>query len=194
MWAPHVLGCLWAWGGGVQGLGPAAESSLGHSPRRAPLRPAWAERSLTVRPAVPAGGKRSERPPALASPLRHAERGPGGALPPRHLLQQPAAERATAHRGPGPRGASRGVRGPGAHGAQISAQGAASGGERGLGVAGQGPRGGSAPGCAPSVSSHRPLPSLIVADVCSQWDTDLWLNSACLLYIRTSSLFQNVWL
>ncbi|XP_043303710.1 adhesion G protein-coupled receptor L3 isoform X11 [Cervus elaphus] len=68
------------------------------------------------------GGKHSERHPALASPLRHAERGPGGALPPRHLLQQPAAERATAHRGPGPRGASRGVRGPGAHGAQISAQ------------------------------------------------------------------------
>ncbi|KAI4542895.1 hypothetical protein MJG53_020608 [Ovis ammon polii x Ovis aries] len=75
-----------------------------------------------VRPAVPAGGKHSERHPALASPLRHAERGPGGALPPRHLLQQPAAERATAHRGPGPRGATRGVRGPGAHGAQISAQ------------------------------------------------------------------------
>ncbi|XP_069449213.1 adhesion G protein-coupled receptor L3 isoform X3 [Ovis canadensis] len=68
------------------------------------------------------GGKHSERHPALASPLRHAERGPGGALPPRHLLQQPAAERATAHRGPGPRGATRGVRGPGAHGAQISAQ------------------------------------------------------------------------
>ncbi|XP_044801783.1 adhesion G protein-coupled receptor L3 isoform X6 [Bubalus bubalis] len=68
------------------------------------------------------GGKHSERHPALASALRHAERGPGGALPPRHLLQQPAAERATAHRGPGPRGATRGVRGPGAHGAQISAQ------------------------------------------------------------------------
>ena len=66
-----------------------------------------------VRPAVPAGGKHSERHPALASALRHAERGPGGALPPRHLLQQPAAERATAHRGPGPRGATRGVRGPG---------------------------------------------------------------------------------
>lgn len=92
-----------------------------------------------MRPAVPAGGKRSERPPALASPLRHAERGPGGALPPRHLLQQPAAERATAHRGPGPRGASRGVRGPGAHGAQISAQGAASGGREGWGWLGRGP-------------------------------------------------------
>ncbi|XP_074200195.1 adhesion G protein-coupled receptor L3 isoform X4 [Camelus bactrianus] len=68
------------------------------------------------------GGKHSERRPALAVPLRHAERSPGGALPPRHLLQQPAAERATAHRGPGPRGATRGVRGPGAQGAQISAQ------------------------------------------------------------------------
>ncbi|KAM9086511.1 adhesion G protein-coupled receptor L3 isoform 1-T2 [Megaptera novaeangliae] len=68
------------------------------------------------------GGKYSERHPALAAPLRHAERSPGGALPPRHLLQQPAAERATAHRGQGPRGAARGVRGPGAQGAQISAQ------------------------------------------------------------------------
>ncbi|XP_054543997.1 adhesion G protein-coupled receptor L3 isoform X4 [Talpa occidentalis] len=68
------------------------------------------------------GGKHSERHPALAAPLRHAERSPGGALPPRHLLQQPAAERATAHRGQGPRGASRGVRGPGAQGAQIAAQ------------------------------------------------------------------------
>ncbi|XP_059778903.1 adhesion G protein-coupled receptor L3 isoform X5 [Balaenoptera ricei] len=68
------------------------------------------------------GGKHSERHPALAAPLRHAERSPGGALPPRHLLQQPAAERATAHRGQGPRGAARGVRGPGAQGAQISAQ------------------------------------------------------------------------
>ncbi|XP_059946754.1 adhesion G protein-coupled receptor L3 isoform X7 [Mesoplodon densirostris] len=68
------------------------------------------------------GGKHSERHPALAASLRHAERSPGGALPPRHLLQQPAAERATAHRGQGPRGAARGVRGPGAQGAQISAQ------------------------------------------------------------------------
>ncbi|XP_075854042.1 adhesion G protein-coupled receptor L3 isoform X7 [Microcebus murinus] len=68
------------------------------------------------------GGKHSERHPALAAPLRHAERSPGGALPPRHLLQQPAAERATAHRGQGPRGATRGVRGPGAPGAQIAAQ------------------------------------------------------------------------
>ncbi|XP_068398973.1 adhesion G protein-coupled receptor L3 isoform X3 [Eschrichtius robustus] len=68
------------------------------------------------------GGKHSERHPALAAPLRHAERSPGGALPPRHLLQQPAAEHATAHRGQGPRGAARGVRGPGAQGAQISAQ------------------------------------------------------------------------
>ncbi|XP_058403149.1 adhesion G protein-coupled receptor L3 isoform X7 [Diceros bicornis minor] len=68
------------------------------------------------------GGKHNERHPALAAPLRHAERSPGGALPPRHLLQQPAAERATAHRGPGPRGATRGVRGPGAQGAQIAAQ------------------------------------------------------------------------
>ncbi|XP_055967444.1 adhesion G protein-coupled receptor L3 isoform X13 [Sorex fumeus] len=68
------------------------------------------------------GGKHNERHPALAAPLRHAERSPGGALPPRHLLQQPAAERATAHRGQGPRGASRGVRGPGAQGAQIAAQ------------------------------------------------------------------------
>uniref|UniRef100_A0A2K6G1N0 Adhesion G protein-coupled receptor L3 n=1 Tax=Propithecus coquereli TaxID=379532 RepID=A0A2K6G1N0_PROCO len=67
-------------------------------------------------------GKHSERHPALAAPLRHAERSPGGALPPRHLLQQPAAERATAHRGQGPRGATRGVRGPGAPGAQIAAQ------------------------------------------------------------------------
>ncbi|KAM7157768.1 adhesion G protein-coupled receptor L3 isoform 10-T12 [Molossus nigricans] len=68
------------------------------------------------------GGKHSERHPALAAPLRHAERSPGGALPPRHLLQQPAAERATSHRGQGPRGATRGVRGPGAQGAQIPAQ------------------------------------------------------------------------
>ncbi|XP_066089304.1 adhesion G protein-coupled receptor L3 isoform X4 [Saccopteryx bilineata] len=68
------------------------------------------------------GGKHSERHPALAAPPRHAERSPGGALPPRHLLQQPAAERATAHRGQGPRGATRGVRGPGAQGAQIPAQ------------------------------------------------------------------------
>ncbi|XP_045329874.1 adhesion G protein-coupled receptor L3 isoform X24 [Leopardus geoffroyi] len=68
------------------------------------------------------GGKHSERHPALAAPLRHAERSPGGALPPRHLLQQPAAERATAHRGQGPRGATRGVRGPGAQGAQSAAQ------------------------------------------------------------------------
>ncbi|XP_063096438.1 adhesion G protein-coupled receptor L3 isoform X19 [Cavia porcellus] len=68
------------------------------------------------------GGKHSERHPALASPLRHAERSPGGALPPGHLLQQPAAERATAHRGQGPRAAARGVRGPGAQGAQIAAQ------------------------------------------------------------------------
>ncbi|XP_051675740.2 adhesion G protein-coupled receptor L3 isoform X2 [Oryctolagus cuniculus] len=67
------------------------------------------------------GGKHSERRPALAAPLRHAERSPGGgAVPPRHLLQQPAAERATAHRGQGPRGgAARGVR---AQGAQIAAQ------------------------------------------------------------------------
>ncbi|XP_070118538.1 adhesion G protein-coupled receptor L3 isoform X15 [Equus caballus] len=68
------------------------------------------------------GGKHNERHPALAAPLRHAERSPGGALPPRHLLQQPAAERATAHRGPGPRGATRGVRGPGSQGAQSAAQ------------------------------------------------------------------------
>ncbi|XP_036191065.1 adhesion G protein-coupled receptor L3 isoform X4 [Myotis myotis] len=68
------------------------------------------------------GGKHIERHPALAAPLRHAERNPGGALPPRHLLQQPTAERATAHRGQGPRGAARGVRGPGAQGAQIPAQ------------------------------------------------------------------------
>ncbi|XP_052054962.1 adhesion G protein-coupled receptor L3 [Apodemus sylvaticus] len=68
------------------------------------------------------GGKHSERHPALAAPLRHAERSPGGALPPRHLLQQPAAERSTAHRGQGPRGAARGVRGPAAPGAQIAAQ------------------------------------------------------------------------
>ncbi|XP_015337257.2 adhesion G protein-coupled receptor L3 isoform X18 [Marmota marmota marmota] len=68
------------------------------------------------------GGKHSERHPALAAALRHAERSPGGALPPRHLLQQPSAERATAHRGQGPRGAARGVRGPGAQGAQIAAQ------------------------------------------------------------------------
>ncbi|XP_069868680.1 adhesion G protein-coupled receptor L3 isoform X11 [Dipodomys merriami] len=68
------------------------------------------------------GGKHSERHPSFAASLRHAERSPGGALPPRHLLQQPAAERATPHRGPGPRGAARGVRGPGAQGAQISAQ------------------------------------------------------------------------
>ncbi|KAM6150291.1 adhesion G protein-coupled receptor L3 isoform 3-T3 [Erethizon dorsatum] len=68
------------------------------------------------------GGKHSERHPALAAPLRHAERSPGGALPPRHLLQQPAADRVTAHRGQGPRAAARGVRGPGAQGAQIAAQ------------------------------------------------------------------------
>ncbi|XP_058153895.1 adhesion G protein-coupled receptor L3 isoform X9 [Dasypus novemcinctus] len=68
------------------------------------------------------GGKHNERHPALAASPRHAERGPGGALPPRHLLQQPAAERATAHRGQGPRGATRGVRGPGAQGAPIAAQ------------------------------------------------------------------------
>ncbi|XP_032256358.1 adhesion G protein-coupled receptor L3 isoform X15 [Phoca vitulina] len=68
------------------------------------------------------GGKHSERHPALAAPLRHAERSPGGALPPRHLLQQPAAERATTHRGQGPRGATRGGRGPGAQGAQSAAQ------------------------------------------------------------------------
>ncbi|XP_035876990.1 adhesion G protein-coupled receptor L3 isoform X15 [Phyllostomus discolor] len=68
------------------------------------------------------GAKHNERHPALAVPLRHAERSPSGALPPRHLLQQPAAERATAHRGQGPRGATRGVRGPGAQGAQIPAQ------------------------------------------------------------------------
>ncbi|XP_036082702.1 adhesion G protein-coupled receptor L3 isoform X9 [Rousettus aegyptiacus] len=68
------------------------------------------------------GGKHNDRHPAFAAPLRHAERSPGGALPPRHLLQQPAAERATSHRGQGPRGASRGVRGPGAQGAQITAQ------------------------------------------------------------------------
>ncbi|XP_058427359.1 adhesion G protein-coupled receptor L3 isoform X13 [Marmota monax] len=68
------------------------------------------------------GGKHNERHPALAAALRHAERSPGGALPPRHLLQQPSAERATAHRGQGPRGAARGVRGPGAQGAQIAAQ------------------------------------------------------------------------
>lgn len=92
-----------------------------------------------VRPAVPAGGKHSERHPALAAPLRHAERSPGGALPPRHLLQQPAAERAPAHRGQGPRGATRGVRGPGAQGAQIAAQGAASGGKEGWGWPGRVP-------------------------------------------------------
>ncbi|XP_051054451.1 adhesion G protein-coupled receptor L3 isoform X17 [Phodopus roborovskii] len=68
------------------------------------------------------GGKHNERHPALAAPLRHAERSPGGALPPRHLLQQPAAERATAHRGQGSRGAARGGRGPGAPGAQVAAQ------------------------------------------------------------------------
>ncbi|XP_053511001.1 adhesion G protein-coupled receptor L3 isoform X7 [Artibeus jamaicensis] len=68
------------------------------------------------------GAKHNERHPALAVPLRHAERSPGGALPPRHLLQQPAAERATAHRGQGPRGATRGVRGPGSQGAQNPAQ------------------------------------------------------------------------
>ncbi|XP_047654764.1 adhesion G protein-coupled receptor L3 isoform X2 [Phacochoerus africanus] len=68
------------------------------------------------------GGKHSERHPAVAAPLRHAERSPGGALPPRHLLQQPSAERAAAHRGQGPRGTTRGVRGPGAPGAQIAAQ------------------------------------------------------------------------
>ncbi|XP_047575363.1 adhesion G protein-coupled receptor L3 isoform X7 [Lutra lutra] len=68
------------------------------------------------------GGKHSERHPALPAPLRHAERSPGGALPPRHLLQQPAAERATTHRGQGPRGATRGGRGPGAQGAQSAAQ------------------------------------------------------------------------
>ncbi|XP_048219811.1 adhesion G protein-coupled receptor L3 isoform X2 [Perognathus longimembris pacificus] len=69
------------------------------------------------------GGKHNERHPSLAASLRHPEHSPGGALPPRHLLQQPAAERATPHRGPGPRGAARGVRGPGSsQGAQISAQ------------------------------------------------------------------------
>ncbi|XP_075798966.1 adhesion G protein-coupled receptor L3 isoform X13 [Microtus pennsylvanicus] len=68
------------------------------------------------------GGKHNERHPALAAPLRHAERSAGGALPPRHLLQQPAAERATAHRGQGSRGAARGGRGPGASGAQVAAQ------------------------------------------------------------------------
>ncbi|XP_044935747.1 adhesion G protein-coupled receptor L3 isoform X9 [Mustela putorius furo] len=68
------------------------------------------------------GGKHSERHPALPAPLRHAERSPGGALPPRHLLQQPGAERATTHRGQGPRGATRGGRGPGAQGAQSAAQ------------------------------------------------------------------------
>nr|AAC62663.1 CL3BA [Rattus norvegicus] len=68
------------------------------------------------------GGKHNERHPALAAPLRHAEHSPGGPLPPRHLLQQPAAERSTAHRGQGPRGTARGVRGPGAPGAQIAAQ------------------------------------------------------------------------
>ncbi|XP_045849662.1 adhesion G protein-coupled receptor L3 isoform X8 [Meles meles] len=68
------------------------------------------------------GGKHSERHPALPAPLRHAERSPGGALPPRHLLQQPAAERATTHRGQGPRGATRGGRGPGAQGVQSAAQ------------------------------------------------------------------------
>ncbi|XP_026641070.1 adhesion G protein-coupled receptor L3 isoform X11 [Microtus ochrogaster] len=68
------------------------------------------------------GGKHNERHPALAAPLRHAERSAGGALPPRHLLQQPAAERATAHRGQGSRGASRGGRGPGASGTQVAAQ------------------------------------------------------------------------
>ncbi|XP_038187296.1 adhesion G protein-coupled receptor L3 [Arvicola amphibius] len=68
------------------------------------------------------GGKHNERHPALAAPLRHAERSAGGALPPRHLLQQPAAERATAHRGQGSRGAARGGRGPGAPGAQVAAQ------------------------------------------------------------------------
>ncbi|XP_053463063.1 adhesion G protein-coupled receptor L3 isoform X5 [Nycticebus coucang] len=76
---------------------------------------------MLLAPAVH-GGKRSERRPALAAPLRHAERGPGGGLPPRHLLQPPSAERAAAHRGPGPRGAARGVRGPGAPGAQSAAQ------------------------------------------------------------------------
>ncbi|XP_041527317.1 adhesion G protein-coupled receptor L3 isoform X13 [Microtus oregoni] len=68
------------------------------------------------------GGKHNERHPAFAAPLRHAERSAGGALPPRHLLQQPAAERATAHRGQGSRGAARGGRGPGASGAQVAAQ------------------------------------------------------------------------
>ncbi|XP_059016361.1 adhesion G protein-coupled receptor L3 isoform X8 [Mustela lutreola] len=68
------------------------------------------------------GGKHSERHPALPATLRHAERSPGGALPPRHLLQQPGAERATTHRGQGPRGATRGGRGPGAQGAQSAAQ------------------------------------------------------------------------
>ncbi|XP_049742165.1 adhesion G protein-coupled receptor L3 isoform X4 [Elephas maximus indicus] len=68
------------------------------------------------------GGKHNDRHPALAAPPRRAERGPGGALPPRHLLQQPTAERATAHRGQGPRGAARGVRGPGPQGSQIAAQ------------------------------------------------------------------------
>uniref|UniRef100_A0A8C3WIZ9 Adhesion G protein-coupled receptor L3 n=1 Tax=Catagonus wagneri TaxID=51154 RepID=A0A8C3WIZ9_9CETA len=77
---------------------------------------------MTLLVPVVHGGKHGERHPALAAPLRHAERGPGGALPPRHLLQQPAAERAAAHRGQGPRGATRGIRGPGAPGAQIAAQ------------------------------------------------------------------------
>ncbi|XP_060043989.1 adhesion G protein-coupled receptor L3 isoform X10 [Erinaceus europaeus] len=68
------------------------------------------------------GGKHNERHPALSATLRHAERSPGGPLPPRHLLQQPTAERATAHRGQVPRGATRGGRGPGAQGSQIAAQ------------------------------------------------------------------------
>ncbi|XP_044124102.1 adhesion G protein-coupled receptor L3 isoform X4 [Neovison vison] len=77
---------------------------------------------LVLAAPVVQGGKHSERHPALPAPLRHAERGPGGALPPRHLLQQPGAERATTHRGQGPRGATRGGRGPGAQGVQSAAQ------------------------------------------------------------------------
>lgn len=145
-----------------------------------------------VRPAVPAGGKHSERHPALAAPLRHAERSPGGALPPRHLLQQPAAERATTHRGQGPRGATRGGRGPGAQGAQSAAQGAASGGVRGLGVAGQGLLDGLAPGSAPNVSSH-----LFTVSIHSLWLMFAFsgllasrFNTACLFYARAFSLCQ----
>lgn len=121
-----------------------------------------------VRPAVPAGGKHSERHPDLAAPLRHAERSPGGALPPRHLLQQPAAERATAHRRQGPRGATRGVRGPGVQGAQITAQGAATGREGGLGVAGQVLPGGSVLGSALCLFMFLYfLHPLTVADICT---------------------------